>query len=70
MPWNSICDCYGRSSFLGGLLHFWTLLGMNIKLDINGINTFLKELEDDGVVKAGVSVEGPAAAYALVWEWG
>jgi hypothetical protein len=43
---------------------------MNLKLSIDGIDQFLKELEDDGVVQAGVSVEGPAAAYALVWEWG
>ena len=31
----------------------------------------LLELEQqDQVTEAGVKVEGPAAAYALVWEWG
>lgn len=43
---------------------------MNITFDIEGIKTFLKELEDDGLVESGVSVEGPASAYAEVWEWG
>lgn len=43
---------------------------MNLTFDIPGAKDFLKELEDDGVVQAGVSVEGPAAAYAEVWEWG
>ncbi len=43
---------------------------MNISFDIDGIKSFLKELEDDGLVESGVSVEGPAAAYAEVWEFG
>ena len=43
---------------------------MKMTFDIPGIKTFLKELEDDGIVESGVSAEGPAAAYALVWEFG
>jgi flavin-binding protein dodecin len=31
---------------------------------------FLEMKEQNKLVEAGVKVEGPAAAYALVWEWG
>jgi hypothetical protein len=35
------------------------------------LDKFLLEFEQQhGEVSSGVSVEGPAAAYALVWEWG
>lgn len=43
---------------------------MKLTFDIDDIGSFLKELEDDRVVEAGVAVVGPAAAYAEVWEWG
>lgn len=35
------------------------------------LDFFLLELEQhDKLVEAGVAVQGPGAAYALVWEWG
>jgi len=36
-----------------------------------GLTDFLSEFEDhDQIVECGVMAEGPAAAYAEVWEWG
>lgn len=43
---------------------------MILTLEIPGLDKFLQELGNDGVVESGVSVEGEAAAYAEVWEWG
>jgi hypothetical protein len=34
------------------------------------IQRFAREVEKIGEVRAGVASEGPAAAYALIWEWG
>ncbi len=48
-------------SFLGPSLQF-----NKDKLDV----LFLELKEQSGLVEAGVKVEGDAAAYALVWEWG
>jgi hypothetical protein len=40
-------------------------------LSVEKADVFLLELEQqDQVAEAGVCVEGEAAAYALVWEWG
>jgi hypothetical protein len=43
---------------------------MILTLQITGLDKFLQELENDGMIESGVSVEGEAAAYAEVWEWG
>lgn len=41
------------------------------KLEFLNLNSFLSDLETkSGVVECGVAVQGEAAAYAEVWEWG
>ena len=48
-----------------------SFLSPKLQLDKNALDFLLLELaEQNQLTEAGVKVEGPAAAYALVWEWG
>ena len=48
-----------------------SFLSPKIQFDTDKLDFLLLELaQQNQLTEAGVKVEGPAAAYALVWEWG
>jgi len=48
-----------------------SFLSPRLQLNTDELDILLLELaEQNKLTEAGVKVEGPAAAYALVWEWG